>query len=143
MSTIPTPKDTGGAAAAAAGARVVRRREALPTRLTAAAVAAAAAALALAFVTADPALAQQGAGIGDINSAITKVRNGLATLIVSAGGVALLIAVLVWLFSGADERRRSGALRWIGHICVAIVVGLSVPAIIAFLQSVAGGGGGG
>ena len=60
----------------------------------------------------------------------------------SLGGVALLIAVIVWLFSGSDSKRREGAVRWIGSIIVAIFVGLSVPAIISLIQSFAGGGGG-
>ena len=102
------------------------------------------AAVFLGVLAADPALAQAGGGTGsEINNAITQLSSWLATLVVSLGGVALLIAVIVWLFSGSDSKRREGAVRWIGSIIVAIFVGLSVPAIISLIQSFAGGGGGG
>ena len=121
------------------GPLVARFRADLPLAILAAFVA-----VFLGVLAADPALAQQGGGTGsEINNAITQLSSWLATLVVSLGGVALLIAVIVWLFSGSDSKRREGAVRWIGSIIVAIFVGLSVPAIISLIQSFAGGGGGG
>lgn len=105
-------------------------------------IAAAVASVAVLLVGADPALAQQGGGGDSINSAITSLNQWLATIVVSLGGTALLICVIVWLFSGSDSKRREGAVRWMGSIVVAIFVGLSVPAIIAVIQGFAGGGGG-
>lgn len=123
----------------APGPLVARLRADLPLSILAAF-----AALVLGVLAADPALAQQGGGTGSqINNAITQLSSWLATLVVSLGGVALLIAVIVWLFSGSDSRRREGAVRWIGSIIVAIFVGLSVPAIISLIQGFAGGGGAG
>ncbi|QIN85509.1 hypothetical protein GBA63_22695 (plasmid) [Rubrobacter tropicus] len=108
------------------------------------AILAAFAAVLVGVLAADPALAQAGGGTGsEINNAITQLSSWLATLVVSIGGVALLIAVIVWMFSGSNSQRREGAVRWIGTIIVAIFVGLSVPAIISLIQSFAGGGGGG
>lgn len=104
-------------------------------------IAAVVAAVAVLLVGAEPALAQQGGG-DSINSAITSLNQWLATIVVSLGGTALLICVIVWLFSGSDSKRREGAVRWMGSIVVAIFVGLSVPAIIAVIQGFAGGGGG-
>ena len=105
-------------------------------------IAALVAAVAVLLVGAEPALAQQGGGGDSINSAITSLNQWLATIVVSLGGTALLICVIVWLFSGSDSKRREGAVRWMGSIVVAIFVGLSVPAIIAVIQGFAGGGGG-
>lgn len=125
------------AAGPAFGRTLTDLRADLPLAILAAVVWAVAAAL----LVADPALAQ-GTG-SEINNAITQLNQWLATLVVSVGGTALLIAVIVWLFSGSDSRRREEAVRWIGSIIVAIFVGLSVPAIISLIQGFAGGGGGG
>ena len=134
-----TPTTRGGRAAGSPpGSALARFRADLPP-----AILAAFAAVFLGVLAADPALAQGTGGADSINNAITQVADTLSTLIVSLGGVALLVAVIVWLFSGSDERRRQAALRWIGSICVAIFVGLSVPTIVSFIQGVAGGGGGG
>ena len=114
----------------------------LRAELPPAIIAAVVAAVAVLLVGADPALAQQGGGGDSINSAITSLNQWLATIVVSLGGTALLICVIVWLFSGSDSKRREGAVRWMGSIVVAIFVGLSVPAIIAVIQGFAGGGGG-
>lgn len=130
-------------AVAAVGPRFGRTLEDLRADLPLAILAAVVAAVAAVLLGADPALAQGTGGTGsEINNAITQLSTWLATLVVSLGGVALLIAVIVWLFSGSDQKRREGAVRWIGSIMVAIFVGLSVPAIIALIQSFAGGGGG-
>lgn len=129
------------AAGPVSGRTLADLRAELPLAIIAAVVAAVAALL----VGADPALAQQpgGGGGGDsINAAITQLNQWLATIVVSLGGTALLICVIVWLFSGSDSKRREGAVRWMGSIVVAIFVGLSVPAIIAVIQGFAGGGGG-
>jgi hypothetical protein len=90
-------------------------------------------------VGADYALAQDGS---QIQGAITSVRNWLAGLIVALGGVALLVAIIIFLFSGSESRRRAESARYIGAICVAIAAGLMVPAIIGLIQGFAGGGGG-
>lgn len=90
-------------------------------------------------VGADVALAQDGS---QIQGAITSVRNWLAGLIVALGGVALLVAIIIFLFSGSESRRRAESARYIGAICVAIAAGLMVPAIIGLIQGFAGGGGG-
>lgn len=87
---------------------------------------------------ADYALAQDGS---QIQGAITSVRNWLAGLIVGLGGIALLVAIIIFLFSGSESRRRAEAARYIGAICVAIAAGLMVPAIIGLIQGFAGGGG--
>lgn len=89
-------------------------------------------------VGADVALAQDGS---QIQGAITSVRNWLAGLIVALGGVALLVAIIIFLFSGSESRRRAESARYIGAICVAIAAGLMVPAIIGLIQGFAGGGG--
>ena len=85
---------------------------------------------------ADVALAQ--ADGAQINDAITAARNWFATLVVSVGGLVLLIAIMVWMFSGSESRRAEGAARWIARILVGIVAGLMIPAIIALLQGFAG-----
>jgi hypothetical protein len=87
---------------------------------------------------ADYALAPDGS---QIQGAITSVRNWLAGLIVGLGGIALLVAIIIFLFSGSESRRRAEAARYIGAICVAIAAGLMVPAIIGLIQGFAGGGG--
>lgn len=87
-------------------------------------------------VGADVALAQDDGA--QINDAITAARNWLTTIIVSVGGVALLMAIIVWMFSGSESRRAEGAVRWIGRIIVGMVAGLMIPAIIALLQGFAG-----
>lgn len=85
---------------------------------------------------ADVALAQ--ADGAQINDAITNARNWFATIIVSVGGLVLLIAIMVWMFSGSESRRAEGAVRWIGRILVGMVAGLMIPAIIALVQGFAG-----
>lgn len=141
--TLATAGPVREARSASAAAESLFGRPAADLRadLPLAIIAAVVSAVAVLLVGADPALAQQGGG-DSINSAITSLNQWLATIVVSLGGTALLICVIVWLFSGSDSKRREGAVRWMGSIVVAIFVGLSVPAIIAVIQGFAGGGGG-
>ena len=139
---VPVREARSARGTLAAGPVFGRTPADLRAELPLAIITAVVAAVEVLLVGADPALAQQGGGGDSINSAITSLNQWLATIVVSLGGTALLICVIVWLFSGSDSKRREGAVRWMGSIVVAIFVGLSVPAIIAVIQGFAGGGGG-
>lgn len=133
--------DMGSAASAAAiAAYATARREFL---VLCAALAVVAATM---LANAPQALAGSGATSGSPDQVQGTLDNAVqwaSGIVVSAGVLGLILASLVWIFSGSNERRREKATSWVVGCIAAIAVAFLAPSIVALLQDWTGGGGGG
>jgi hypothetical protein len=79
-------------------------------------------------------------GVNNFSDLLTKIADGVGTLIASLGTIMIIVAGILYLTSAGSPERMGKAKTALIYAIAGIVVGIAAKAIVATIKSVIGAG---